>query len=236
MQPRTLRAVKLLVYWLPLVISYMLYEYLRNKASSISIGGAVDFTWLKNIDSLYILHNGCYHSVFQTSNYILDLLSGIVYYIHPFDIGLLALFFTLKNRQQDLLRLSLSFVLTAYPGLLLYMLKPSAPPWITCFDSFERKNLVIEKFLLNHGFPVYRDPFPIGSFPSLHVGFAVLFSLFLYESKNTYAKIFAIIFPLLIVFDTIYTANHYIFDCITGFLIAVTGYTIANMYIKNKKR
>jgi membrane-associated phospholipid phosphatase len=60
----------------------------------------------------------------------------------------------------------------------------------------------------------------VAAVPSLHAGGIMLFSIFMWPRLNKWWRPLLLFYPLFMVFTLVYTAEHYISDCLAGWLAA----------------
>jgi len=114
-------------------------------------------------------------------------------------------------------------------GVVLYLLVPLAPPWITSplnlMGPIERVGPrgirythltftveVWEKGVLNTN--------NVAAFPSLHFGFTALIALFFWRQARTWMRVVLVTYPALMLFSLVYGGEHYVFDCLAGGVLA----------------
>jgi len=64
--------------------------------------------------------------------------------------------------------------------------------------------------------------------PSLHFGWSVLFGLIFFRSGSHFLRIFAFIYPLMMLFTIVVTGNHYFLDAIAGGIVIVISFGTVN--------
>lgn len=65
--------------------------------------------------------------------------------------------------------------------------------------------------------------------PSLHFGWSVLFATIFFRSGNRFLRIFAFIYPSMMLFTIVVTGNHYILDAIAGGVVIIVSFGTVNM-------
>lgn len=124
-----------------------------------------------------------------------------------------------------------SMVLTSYLALVTFVMVPSAPPWIagttnnlltSGYSMLPPWLSAIQKALLS----VESDKF--AAFPSLHVAYATIFSLYAIKLNWKYG---VIAIPLLIgvYFAVIYLGQHYVIDLVGG-----AAYSLGSVFVVEK--
>jgi PAP2 superfamily len=62
---------------------------------------------------------------------------------------------------------------------------------------------------------------PVAAVPSLHLGGTVLFVLFMWPRLHRWWRPLLVAYPVVMTFSLVYTAEHYVTDCLAGALLAV---------------
>ena len=103
---------------------------------------------------------------------------------------------------------------------------PGANPWVerTSWWGFHELHLSVAGSFLKEGQAVAD---PVAAVPSLHLGGTVLFVLFMWRRVSKWWRPLLAMYPLAMTFSLAYSAEHYVFDCLTGAFAAV-GVTIAS--------
>ncbi len=61
----------------------------------------------------------------------------------------------------------------------------------------------------------------VAAVPSLHAAVTMLFAIFLWRRSPWWARILLVVYPLLMAVSLVYTAEHYVFDILLGWLLAL---------------
>ncbi|MDP6823117.1 MAG: phosphatase PAP2 family protein [Dehalococcoidia bacterium] len=64
--------------------------------------------------------------------------------------------------------------------------------------------------------------------PSLHFGWSVLFATIFFRSGNRFLRIFAFVYPSMMLFTIVVTGNHYFLDAIAGGLVILVSFGTVN--------
>jgi membrane-associated phospholipid phosphatase len=134
-------------------------------------------------------------------------------------LGLLVYLYLRHNRSYYFVR-NMMFVAMAI-GLLGYAFYPTAPPrflpnWgfvdsVSQVTNTSSHNNAIFNGLVN----------PYAAVPSMHVAFAAMLGWTLvFLVRNWFARIWWALWPLLVTFVTVITANHFLIDTVLGFATA----------------
>ena len=65
--------------------------------------------------------------------------------------------------------------------------------------------------------------------PSLHFGWSVLFAMIFFRSGSRFLRIFAFIYPSMMLFTIVVTGNHYFLDAIAGGFVIVISFGTVNV-------
>lgn len=68
----------------------------------------------------------------------------------------------------------------------------------------------------------------VAAIPSLHAGGIMLFTIFMWNRLSKWWRPFLVFYPIFMVFTLVYTAEHYVFDCLLGWLAAAFVCVVAN--------
>jgi hypothetical protein len=121
----------------------------------------------------------------------------------------------------------------ALMGFATYVLFPAVPPWMASSESYiDHTQRIIG---------VVWAQIPIGNFsgmfqkgqryannvaamPSLHAGYSMLITLYLWPFAPRWARVLLVLYPLAMMFALVYSAEHYVIDCLVGWLYAAIAY------------
>ena len=157
----------------------------------------------------------------------------IVYMMHfVLPLGLAVAIY--KLREKEYWRYATTYTIASFTAFFIYIIYPAAPPWIATSNGtiphVERISSEVYRGLGITNFPsVYNSiaPNPVAAVPSLHVGYAVLFSIFAFELFGRRWGSLSLIYPLSMCFGVVYMGEHYVFDVVTGALLAAAAYIAA---------
>lgn len=125
-----------------------------------------------------------------------------------------------------------SYLLLSYAGFVTYVLYPMAPPWwaandgriaavIPIMDNVKWGSVANPIVLATQ----YFRPNPVAAMPSIHAAFPVLVWLVLWRVWPKWGWA-TVVYPLGMAFSVVYLGEHYVIDCIAGWLYAVVAYFI----------
>ncbi|MFC1622288.1 phosphatase PAP2 family protein [Patescibacteria group bacterium] len=210
--------------WAPYLGLFLLYEFLR---------GIVDDISPLYEQTLYIIHHleiGIFgmlptkilQNYFFENNFVMSL--SLFFYGTFFFYSFVVAFFLWLKVDRNVFHIYFKgFLLLTYISLLFYFLFPTAPPWfVDNVLGLNLKRIVYSETILSSfgHISTYRyfvGGNPVAAFPSLHVAWPAFTSLFLI-GKFGKRHIWTLIFPLMIGFSIVLTAEHYVLDVIAGLL------------------
>ncbi len=172
---------------------------------------------------------------FLTPN--LDVFCVFFYYLHFFAPFLFALLLWMK-RKRFYENYFAALIITAYLGLLTFVVFPVAPPWLAANAGY----ISIEHIIINTGdnlglvsLPSLYHLFnanPVAAFPSLHIAFPILLAYFALKAFGKRGAPF-LAYPILMAFSLVYLGEHYIFDILGGVFYAFAGIFVSGKLINS---
>jgi hypothetical protein len=121
-----------------------------------------------------------------------------------------------------------ALLISACLGLFFYGFFPVAPPRLMPEHGFvdtvamftANTDEMQPSIIVNH----------YAAVPSFHFGWALLVGIaFIDVSRNLWVRAFAVLFPTLMFFSIVLTANHFIFDALAGALVVLLAIGMAFM-------
>jgi len=107
-------------------------------------------------------------------------------------------------------------------GLLgaLHPVNPGAHPWVEKLsgNGWGALHLTVARQVLDEG---RATSDLVAAMPSLHAGCTLLFVLFIWPRVNRWWRPLLVVYPLLMAFALIYSAEHYLIDVLAGWVMAV---------------
>jgi membrane-associated phospholipid phosphatase len=125
----------------------------------------------------------------------------------------------------------------ALTGFATYVLYPAVPPWLAARDGNlgEANRLVAvvwKEVPLAHFGSLFEKGQQyannVAAMPSLHAGYALLIALYLWRLVPRWARIPLALYPPAMSFALVYSAEHYVVDCIAGWVYAVVTFVGVN--------
>jgi hypothetical protein len=156
-----------------------------------------------------------------------DYLTWLVYLSHFFVTLTVAVVLWFVARS-EFLRFRALILTVTFLGFATYLLYPAFPPWLasTRGDMPETVRVVREVWLhldLKDVAAVFGEKsnyaFPVGALPSLHAAWPFMVMLFFW-SRAGWWRILLAGYALAMAFTLVYTADHFVFDILLGWLYA----------------
>jgi hypothetical protein len=124
-------------------------------------------------------------------------------------------------------RATVAFTLVSLAGYATYVLFPLTPPWMESIEGGapEMKRVVFNALneMTFDGLTGAFSPAPRGAMPSMHTGVPVL--MLMIAIKEFGWKTLWIALPvLIIIFEIVYGAEHYVIDIFAGIIYAIAGF------------
>jgi len=188
-------------------------EALANARDIIAFERNLGFYWEPRIQDLIIDH----HALVTVANWMyiwghwpVIIAVGVWLYLHDAPR-----YITFRN----------AFLISGAIGLLIFMTYPVAPPRLADAD------LVDTVTEYSYSYRALQPPALVNQYaavPSLHFGWNLLLGIALFrELRSAAGKTLAVLLPLVMLFAIVATANHFVFDALTGALVALAGLAAA---------
>ena len=175
-----------------------------------------------------------------------DFLAFFVYLSHFFAAFIIAAVLWKIDRSRfrkfAVLLVSLSFL-----AFLTFAVYPAAPPWLasqTHHYLAPTAKIIDEMWAhigLEHGTSLLsatsKFANPVAAMPSLHAAYSALIMLFFWGSVRRRWRWLLALYPLMMAFALVYTAEHYVIDILFGWLYAAVVYFVgARLFAWNDRR
>ena len=177
--------------------------------------------------SLGLLFEPGWQAVFLPMQAVIDVANQI-YLNAQFSIALGFLFWLYLFRNESYYFVRNMFVVAMGLALVGYTLYPTAPPrmfpelgFVDTINDFSNVNhdSSLAKIFIN----------PYAAVPSMHCAFAAMIGgAGFMVCRNWFAKVSWAVWPLLVAWVTIVTANHYWIDAVLGWMVALTAALVAS--------
>ncbi|MBC8428810.1 MAG: inositol phosphorylceramide synthase [FCB group bacterium] len=186
-------------------------------------GGVLPTVWLQQS-----LHSSEVTSWFE---YLFAVCHSLLFGIPLF----LAIMLFWKRDIEIMKRASVAVVFISLLGYLAYVLFPLTPPWMASLEGDIPENLpritlnALQKITPGRMVATFQ-PSPRGAMPSLHAGLPLL--VFLICIKEFGRKVWWLVIPILLIwFEIIYGAEHYIIDIVAGIIFAIITYIVVYKWL-----
>ncbi len=230
---------RILLEWSPFIGFLLVYDLLRGVADSVFgahvypqlhfdewlFGGTVPTVWLQEK-----LWHGDGDLRFW------DYAAWSVYLTHFFGTFVVAASLWLWAHHRYWRYATMVAVLAAL-GFATYVLFPAVPPWLAsergALDPTTRivpivwSHIPIEHFstAFEKGRAYAND---VAAVPSLHAAYALLITLYLWRIAPLWARPLLALYPLAMATALVYTSEHYVSDCLLGWVYAVATFLAVN--------
>lgn len=133
----------------------------------------------------------------------------------------------------------------AAAGYATYVLYPAAPPWMAAQQGnvgvanriapVVWAHVPVPEFdvVFRHGLHFANN---VAAMPSLHEGYAVLLTLYLWRSTPRLARPVLALYPLAMAFALVYGAEHYVVDIVAGVVYATAVFCAVNWCFARRER
>jgi membrane-associated phospholipid phosphatase len=133
----------------------------------------------------------------------------------------------------------------ALTGFATYALYPAVPPWLAArHGTIGQSNRIVG--VVWHHVPIahYGSLFEKGqtyannvaAMPSLHAAYALLITLYLWRFASRWARVPLALYPPAMAFALVYTGEHYLVDCIAGWVYASASFVAVNLWFERRSR
>jgi len=227
--------VAALVDWVPFVGVLVLYDLARGVADNVGLAAHV---W-PQIDADRVLGRGTLPTVWLQRQLWhgrhdlrwWDYAAWGVYITHFFATLVVAAVLWVAARH--LYRRFVAMVVTlAVLGFATYIAFPAVPPWLAGDHGQIPHVAVIIGVVFGHlKVADFNALFEQGrqwsnrvaAMPSLHAAEALLISMYLW-GRSRWARPLLALYPLAMVWALVYTAEHYVIDCLVGWIYAIVAF------------
>jgi membrane-associated phospholipid phosphatase len=131
----------------------------------------------------------------------------------------------------------------ALTGFATYALYPAVPPWLAARDGdIGRANRLIGIVWQHVPIAHYGSLFEKGqsyannvaAMPSLHAAYALLITLYLWRLVPRPARVVLALYPPAMAFALVYSGEHYVVDCIAGWVYACATFFAVNWVFERR--
>ena len=241
------RLPRLVVDWAPFVALLLVYDMLRGFADGLVFpvhelpqirletalfGTPTPTVWLQSH-----LWHGADHLRWW------DYVAWLVYLSH-FLVTLIAAAALWTFAHDRFRRYAVMVCVLTVSGFVTYVVYPAVPPWMAAqHGNLGEANRIV---------PIVWQHVPVGDFdalfehgvryannvaamPSLHAGYALLFTLFFWSIVPWWIRPLLAVYPVAMAFALVYTGEHYIVDCLAGWVYAAAAFFVVNALYERRR-
>ena len=168
-----------------------------------------------------------------------DVVASVTYMTHfVLPIIAMAVLWVISRRQW--VRFMKRFATLLAVGCLLFVLLPTAPPWMAAekyglFPELQRnagrgfRHLGFSGFVNDYNVALSNGN-AVAAMPSLHASFALIVPLFFFEwIRRRWVKAALLLFPVIMLASLVYLGEHWVIDGLIGWAITVGGFAFWNL-------
>ena len=218
-----------IVDWMPFVVLFLGYEFLRGFAGKTGISPHdqavinIDrFLGFGHLPTL-VLQSWFYRGAGSSP---LDVTATLFYFLHfayPLTLGYI---FWIRDRSL-FRRFAACLLAMSLSAFVFFLLIPVAPPWL----ASEQHYLPHVEKIISHTLPsstdfIYKSMTPnkVAAFPSLHAAFPTLGMLYGIRLFGRRAALPLGAWVLAVTFSIVYLGEHYVIDALAGMVIALVWF------------
>jgi membrane-associated phospholipid phosphatase len=238
------RIPRLVMEWAPFIGILFVYDRLRGiadglvapvqevpqiRAEALLFGKPIPTVWLQTH-----LWDGTNHIQWW------DYLTWFVYLTHFFaTLIVAAILWTWAHDKFS--RFATMVCVLALTGFATYALYPAVPPWLAArHGSIGQSNRLIGIVWQHVPIAHYGSLFEKGqsyannvaAMPSLHAAYALLVVLYLWRIVPRWSRPLLALYPPAMAFSLVYSGEHYVVDCLMGWLYAVASFVAVNLWFE----
>ncbi len=173
-----------------------------------------------------------------------DYLTWFVYLTHFFaTLIVAAILWTWAH--DKFARFATMVCVLALAGFATYVLYPAAPPWLAArHGTIGQANRLVG--IVWHYVPIahYGSLFEKGqsyannvaAMPSLHAAYALLITLYLWRLLPRWTRPLLVLYPPAMAFALVYSGEHYVVDCLAGWVYATGTFVTVNLWFERRSR
>jgi membrane-associated phospholipid phosphatase len=242
------RVPRLVIEWAPFIGVLFVYDRLRGFADGLVFparelpqihveaalfGTPIPTVWLQT----HLWHGG-------SELHWWDYATWLVYLSHFFaTLVVAAVLWTWAHDRFT--RFATMVCVLALTGFATYALYPAVPPWLAARDGEIGQSNRLIGIIWQH-VPVahYGSLFEKGqnyannvaAMPSLHAAYALLIALFLWRLVPRWARVPLALYPPAMAFALVYAGEHYLVDCVAGWVYATATFVAVNLWFERRAR
>lgn len=229
-QIRWRRVMRFAVDFLPLMLLLVAYELSRGAADTLGAPVRIDYpiwfdrTLFGTVPSVWLQHQ----LYVSDEVAVWEVPVSLVYASHFFVVPITAVVLWTRDRQRFRRFVVLIGAITI-GALLLFMAIPTAPPWLAARNgslSYATRtsgrgwgllHIPIAQRVLLHG---QSSVNLVAAMPSLHAAYSLAVALFFGRRRSAWTWAILLLYPCVMAFVLVLTAEHYAADVLGGWLLA----------------
>jgi membrane-associated phospholipid phosphatase len=234
------RVPRLLIEWAPFVAVLFLYDRLRGFADGllfhtrevpqIRLENALFGTPAPTVRLQEHLWHGAHHLHWW------DYATWFIYLTH-FFVTLVVASVLWTWAHDRFARYATMVCVLALTGFATYVLYPASPPWLAArhgnLGEANRTIAIVWKEVpLAHFGSLFEKgqhyANNVAAMPSLHAGYALLIALYLWRLVPRWGRLPLALYPPAMTFALVYSGEHYVVDCLVGWLYAIATFVAVN--------
>jgi membrane-associated phospholipid phosphatase len=242
------RVSRLVVEWLPFIGVLFVYDRLRGIADGL-VFPARELPQIKIETAIFgtpaptvWLQSHLWHGAHDLRWW--DYAAWSVYLTHFFaTLVVAAVLWTWAHDR--FARFATMVCVLALTGFATYVLYPAVPPWMAAQQgNLGEANRSIG--IIWHHVPIahfgslfekgQRYANNVAAMPSLHAAYALLVTLYLWRLVPRWSRPLLALYPPAMVFALVYTGEHYVVDCLAGWVYALATYFGVNAFFAWRAR
>jgi len=242
------RVPRFAIEWGPFVAILFLYDRLRGFADGLGFPAreipqlrveAVLFG--KPIPTVW-LQSHLWHGANDLQWW--DYLTWFVYLTHFFmTLVVAAILWTWAH--DKFVRFATMVCVLALTGFATYALYPAVPPWLAAqHGNIGQSNRLIGIVWQHVPIAHYGSLFEKGqsyannvaAMPSLHAAYALLVTLYLWRLVPRWGRPLLAAYPPAMAFALVYSGEHYVVDCLAGWVYATASFVAVNLWFERRSR
>jgi membrane-associated phospholipid phosphatase len=242
------RTSRLVIEWSPFIGVLFIYDRLRGYADGL-LFHAREVPQIKVEEALFgkpiptvWLQAHLWHGASDLRWW--DYATWFIYLTHFFATLIVAAILW-RWAHDRFVRFATMVCVLALAGFVTYVLYPADPPWLAArHGSIGRANRTIA--IIWHHVPIahFGSLFEKGqsyannvaAMPSLHAGYALLIALYLWRVVPRWTRPLLALYPPAMAFSLVYSGEHYVVDCIAGWVYAVGTFAVVNLVFEYHAR
>jgi membrane-associated phospholipid phosphatase len=173
-----------------------------------------------------------------------DYLTWFVYLTHFFSTLIVAaILWTWAHDKFS--RFATMVCVLALTGFATYALYPAVPPWLAAqHGNIGQSNRLIGLVWQHVPIAHYGSLFEKGqsyannvaAMPSLHAAYALLVTLYLWRLVPRWGRPLLALYPPAMAFALVYSGEHYVVDCLAGWVYATASFVAVNLWFERRTR